>query len=144
MMANRINTKRALLGGLLAAALIFLVNGAMNGIVLHSQLESWAQSMSSVRHPLAPAHAMGHWTLMCILYGVVGVWIYAGIRPRYGAGPGTALRVSLILWLVAKLATALDLATIGLLPPSLIAGQALTGLVALLVGIPAGAWLYRE
>ncbi len=32
------------------------------------------------------------------MVGIVAVWMYAAVRPRYGAGPSTTLRMA--VWLV--------------------------------------------
>jgi hypothetical protein len=39
-----------------------------------------------------------------ILYGIVIVWMYAAIRPRYGAGAKTAMCAAFAVWFVAALA----------------------------------------
>jgi len=93
----KINVGRVVAGGVLAGAVLFLVNGIVNGALLNSAFLEWAQGMGDRLHAPARGVAMGLWTLMSLLYGIVGVWLYAGIRPRYGAGPKTALLAGLLL-----------------------------------------------
>lgn len=141
---SKINAGRVLLGGVAAGAVIFVINGVVNGVILKGELLAWAHGMGDLIHPRAPSTSMGLWTLMCLVYGIGGTWIYAAIRPRYGAGPRTALLAGLALWVMSKLTVALDLIALGLIPGQIIAEQALGGLVAILLGVFCGAWAYRE
>jgi hypothetical protein len=141
---TNINAARVLLGGLVAGCIIFTVTGIVNGVILNSELENWVQGMGSLLHPPVRSMSMSLWMVMCLLYGVGGVFIYAGIRPRYGAGPKAALLAGLLLWVVSKLAMALDLIALGVLPGRIIAGQLIGGLAAIMSGVFFGAWLYNE
>ena len=141
---SKINAGRVILGGVAAGAVIFVINGVVNGVILKGELLAWAQGMGDLIHPPAPSTSMGLWTLMCLVYGVAGAWMYAAIRPRYGAGPRTALLAGLSLWIVSKLTVAMDLIALGLIPGQIIAEQTLGGLVAILLGVFCGAWAYRE
>ena len=141
---SKINTGRVILGGLAAGAIIFVINGLVNGVLLKGELLDWAQGMGDLIHPPAQGVSMGLWTLMCLVYGIGGTWIYAAIRSRYGAGPRTALLAGLALWVMSKLTVALDLIALGLIPGQIIAEQSLGGLVAIMLGVFCGAWVYRE
>jgi hypothetical protein len=141
---SKINTGRVILGGLEAGAIIFVINGVMNGIILKGALLDWVHGMGDLIHPPAQSVSMGLWTLMCLVYGVAGTWMYAAIRPRYRAGPRTALLAGLSLWAMSKLTVALDLIALGLIPGKIIVEQTLGGLVAIMLGVFCGAWAYRE
>jgi hypothetical protein len=140
----KINMGRVGLGGVAAAAVIFVLTGVLNGAILASQLQAWLHGMGDVIHPPAQPAQMGLWALMCLVDGAVGVWIYAAIRPRFGAGPKTALLAGLAVWMVGRLAVTFDLTALGLFPAPIALGQLLGGLVAILGGVFVGAWLYRE
>ncbi len=142
-MAN-INVKRVLLGGVVAGAVIFVVTGVGNGAILASQLQDWIHSMGDLMHPPAQPVQMALWALMCLVDGAAGVWIYAASRPRFGAGPKTALLAGLSVWLVGRFAVALDLTALGLFPAPIALGQLIGGLVAIMGGVFLGAWLYKE
>jgi hypothetical protein len=43
------------------------------------------------------------WILWGFVYGILCVWLYAGIRPRFGPGPGTAAKAGFVAWLLAGL-----------------------------------------
>jgi hypothetical protein len=141
---SKINVARVAVGGLAAGAVLFVVTGVVNGAILKDDLESWSQSMAGMIHPPAPSVAMSLWALMCLISGAVGVWIYACMRARYGAGPKTALLAGLAVWLVSKLCVALDFMALGLLPGPIVAGQMIGGLVSIMLATLAGAALYRD
>jgi len=141
---RQINVKRAVLSGFVAGIFIFIITGITNGAVLSAELNAWLQHMGSLVRPPPRAVAMSLWAIMCLIFGMVGVWIYAGMRPRYGAGLKPALRAGLLLWLASKLAVALDFVALGLLPGRIIIGQLIGGLVAIMIATVVGARLYKE
>jgi hypothetical protein len=57
------------------------------------------------------------------LLGVAAVWLYAAIRPRYGAGPNTAIRAGLVTWAVAVFLSNLGYYPLGPIPPCAVAGD---------------------
>jgi hypothetical protein len=141
---TQINVKRAVLSGFVAGIFIFIITGITNGAVLRTELNAWVQHMGSLVRPPQRAVAMSLWAIMCLIFGVVGVWIYAGMRPRYGAGLKSALRAGLLLWLASKLAVALDFVALGLLPGRIVIGQLIGGFVAIMIATVVGARLYKE
>ena len=141
---NKTNHGRVLLGGSVAALILFIVAGIVNGGILNQEFQTWSQSMGSLIHPLPQSTAMGIWALMALVQGIAGVWIYAAIRPRFGAGPKTALLAPLALWVPSKFVVALDFVTLGIFPSQILAGQVIGSLVAMVLGVLAGAKLYKE
>jgi hypothetical protein len=39
--------------------------------------------------------------ILDFIYGIVLVYLYAAIRPRFGAGPSTAVQAGILMWLIA-------------------------------------------
>src|SRR5262249_1985810 len=87
---GRINWARVVVGGLVAAVILFVAGFIIHGAVLGSDWMAWQQAGHM---PLALSHgeAVVIWVILSLVNGITGVWIYAGIRPRYGAGATTAL-----------------------------------------------------
>jgi hypothetical protein len=131
-------------GGAIAGVIHFLVTGIANGVVLRAPLQTWMQSTGDMLRPPAQPIPMALWAIMSLTYGFVGVWIYAGIAPRYGAGPKTALLAGTSLWVISKFAVALDLTALGIMPAQIVAGQTIVGFVAILLGVLVGARFYRD
>ena len=77
--------------------------------------------------------------------GIVAVWIYAAIRPRFGAGPRTAIYAGLAVWVVGALLPNLSFMCFGgLFSRHLTLYTTLGALVELVAGTVAGAALYKE
>ena len=70
------------------------------------------------------------------LTGIAAVWLYAAIRPRYGAGLAT--------WAVAVFLANLGNYPLGLFPTRLLVITSIVALVEIVVATVVGAWLYRE
>ena len=139
---RQINWNRVLLGGLVAGLIIDVVQWLLNGVFLGSD---WRQAMQSLGKPLAETPARGlFYILLGVAYGIMAIWLYASIRPRYGAGPITALYAGLGVWLLGDFLPALTWMPRGLFPRHLVAVAMLVGLAGILLATVAGAWLYQE
>src|SRR5262245_52095210 len=113
---GKVNTARIILGGILAGVLIFLAEGGVHMGLLSADWQAWKQVMDPVIH--APAHntSMALFAGCALVTGLVGMWIYAGIRPRYGAGPKTALLAGFITWALTHFTSMLDGLAMGVVP----------------------------
>jgi hypothetical protein len=82
----------------------------------------------------------------CLLLhsGILAVWLYSAIRPRYGAGAKTAVIAGLAVWIFGELPFSLTMASFGLFPTNLIVIDGLTYVVKLVAATLAGAWVYKE
>jgi hypothetical protein len=78
--------------------------------------------------------------------GIASVWLYAAIRPRYGAGPRTAVAAGLAVFVLAHLWSGVYLGAgfTGLISPRLAWLPVVWGLFEAPIGTLVGAWLYRE
>src|SRR5258708_6732506 len=104
---NRINAGRVIPGGAAGAAIVFIVAGLLPGITLDSDLKVWHQSTNNLYTHPSRSVATVLFALMSLVFGLTGTWIYAGIRPRYGPGPQTAVLAGVLVcvsgWLTAPL-----------------------------------------
>ena len=96
---GKTNWMRVLLGGLLAGIVLLVLSSAATLILI----KQWRPVMESLGHPL-PASidlAVGDYVFGIVssfILGILAVWIYSAIRPRYGAGPKTAIIAGLLVW----------------------------------------------
>jgi hypothetical protein len=138
---NGINWGRVVTGGLLAG-LIMNIGEAISGAVFGSQMEAILDA-----HGLTFAMTPGWMVLYLVLgfvFGIVAIWIYASIRPRYGAGAKTAIIAAVMTWILGYLLPMFGYLAIGLTTISLVMVSAVWGLAEIVIGTLAGAWLYRE
>lgn len=137
---GKINWGRVFLGGLLAGV-VLAVLGVINWLFFGEQVLAAVLSVNPA-FQLTPALWAG-WTLVAVLVGIAILWIYAGIRPRYGPGPRTAALAGLVVWFVAALADVAWL-SLGFAPIGLLVTIILIYLAFFVVAAVAGAWLYKE
>ncbi len=70
--------------------------------------------------------------------------MYAAIRPRFGAGPKTAVIAGLAVWFFVGLLHAIGEAPMGLMPQRLMTIGTIVGLIAIPVATVVGAYIYKE
>ena len=85
---DKINWQRVILGGLLAGVIINVVEWVVNGLIFAGD---WASVMKDLNRSgtFSPKQIVAL-NLWGFLTGIAMIWLYAAIRPRYGAGPKTA------------------------------------------------------
>jgi len=130
------------LGGLLAGLVINIVEFITNGVVLR---ETWGQAMQALGKPAQlSGGAIVIFNIWGFLVGIATVWLYAAIRPRYGAGLKTAIRAGLVTWAVAVFLPNLGNYPLGLFPTRLLVISSTVALVEIVGATLVGAWLYNE
>ncbi|PYT29007.1 MAG: hypothetical protein DMG57_13100 [Acidobacteria bacterium] len=137
---GKINWNRVMLGGLIAGVIINIFEFVLNGVVLAKDMEV---AMTALGRQVGGS-ALAMFTVWGFLVGIFAVWLYAAIRPRYGAGAKTALCAGAAVWSLGYLLAAVTPLALHLFPRHILAIGLAVGLVEVLVGTLVGAWLYRE
>lgn len=141
---GKINTARVLLGGLAAGLVMNIGEAALHGGVLGQAAADLFKSL----HVPEPANPVYLISLVAVTFvvGIASVWLYAAIRPRYGAGPKTALVAGLAVWVLVHVWSGCYLAAgfAGVIPPKLAWLPVAWGLIEAPLGTLVGAWLYKE
>ncbi len=136
-----INVTRVVLGGLLAGLVINIGESILNGWLFAAEMEA---AMTRLSLPPIGGRAVAVFLLMGFALGIATIWLYAAIRPRFGAGVNTALCAGAAAWLLAYVYPSVGFAVMGLFPTRLIAIGVVWGLGELLLAAVAGAWSYQE
>lgn len=139
---EKTNWKRVLIGGLLAGVVLNVLGYGAWALFLGGR---WSAALEALGHPLH--QTIGSLVTLVVLYlvlGILAVWLYAAIRPRYGPGPKTATLAAFAFWLLSGLFPTLSWGSMRLFPASLLTIDVLTYLVAVIVATLLGAWVYKE
>lgn len=138
---DRINMGRVLLGGLLAGVVMNVFEYVLNGMILADEWETAAANLG-----LAPmsGSAVAMYVVLFFVLGVIAVWVYAAMRPRFGPGPRTAVIAGLLVWLLIFVFPTMFNGLWPMWPNSLMMTATVVGLFEVPLGTVAGAWLYRE
>jgi hypothetical protein len=137
---TKVNFRRVVLGGIVAALLINLGEAAF-GFLFH---EEYVAAMKRLGVDFSARAAIYLPIVWSFVIGILSIWLYAAIRPRYGPGPKTAVRAALALWALTTATFSIAMGSLGLFPPRLMIFGAIWGLVEAIVAVVAGAALYRE
>ena len=139
---GKINMGRVILGGVVAGIVANVVGFFVDGLLLAPQ---WAEAMKALGKPDISTSQIIGFNILGLAYGVFVVWLYAAIRPRYGAGPKTAVCAGMAAWVAGLLIPNVALMGVtGLFPSNLIVMTTLGGIVEWVPAALAGAALYRE
>lgn len=137
---NRINLGRVLMGGFVAGVIINIGEFMLNGVLLAEELNAaFAALNKSVDNSMIP-----YFVLMGFGLGFMLVWVYAAIRPRFGAGVRTAICASLTVWGLAYLYPNVFSIVTNMFPRGMVVIMTIWGLGELLIAGVAGAWVYKE
>ena len=130
-----------MLGGL-AAGILLLASGVALG---HGVLgPEYVRAFASHRaHPVSAATVIEN-TAIRLGYGFLVAFLYAGLRPRFGAGPRTAIVAALFVWVAAFLPRYLTLEEFGILTGWRLGVSLPWGLAELLLASLLAGWIYRE
>jgi hypothetical protein len=82
--------------------------------------------------------------LVSLITGLTMIFFYAAARPRFGAGPRSAVIVAVALWLCGYFISLVGYQMLGIFPNQMLALWGVVGLVEMILAGLAGAWLYRE
>ena|SRR5687767_6525201 len=135
------NAKRVILGGLLAGLVLNIGETILNIPVVGAQMDAALQTLGL---PKMSGATIGLFVLMCFGLGILCTWLYAAIRPRFGAGPRTAVIAGIVVWLLVSVWVNVASAAMGTFPFRLLAIVMAWQLVEIPLATMAGAYVYRE
>jgi hypothetical protein len=139
-----INASRVALGGFVAGIVMNVSGFVVQGMMLGKRMED---EMVAVAPTLAgkgmDAGTMTGRVLTQFVVGILLVWLYAAMRPRFGAGPKTAMLAAFVIWLCGFLFY-LDWLYLGLMSSGLYAIVSIAMLVTLAIAAWIGGMLYKE
>ncbi|MDE3168951.1 MAG: hypothetical protein KGL75_02315 [Acidobacteriota bacterium] len=137
---GKINWGRVILGGIVAGVVIDLVAYVVNSYVWAQQNDAMMRRLNIQLRP----HAIPVFLLEGLLLGIAAVWAYSVARPRYGAGPKTAVITALGVWFIGSFLPTVDNWAIGIVHSRMACAGTLVDLVTLIVASLIGASLYKE
>lgn len=138
----RINAGRVALGGVVAAAVWGVLYAPLHPLVeVHDNLGRPVL-------PITPFHGATPLVRALIVsngfvQGIMTVWLYAAIRPRFGPGPQTAAMAVFAVWLVVGWLN-MTWAVFSGTPLTAVLLPVTINLPLVLLAGMAGAWLYKE
>ena|SRR5690349_9330869 len=138
---GHINYASVLKGGIAAGVIMNISEFTLNLVNALGQMDA-----ASVTHSL-PRPAGGQIVVlagMTFMLGIMTVWLYAAIRPRLGAGPGTAICAGLVVWTLSYLYMTITLGVLGVSSMGIVVFSVVWTAAEMILASAVGGYLYTE
>lgn len=136
-----INTGKLLVCGFLAG---IVINCGQTVVHLFLLAERSAALTEGMGLPEPTGGQIGIYWLISFAVGFAMIFVYAGFRPRFGAGPGTAVLAAATTYVLAELIPSLFFIASGIFGFGEYLPFFISTLVILMVAGVVGAWPYSE
>ena len=139
---GKINWGRVVVGGLLAGVVLNIVDWLFYGVMMKQELAAAMQALG--KQPGAMDSLVPLFVTLDFVTGIALLWVYAAIRPRFGAGAKTAVIAGVAVWFFVGLLHALGEGPMGLFPQKVYTVGTIVALVQYAVAGAVGAYVYKE
>ena len=136
-----INSGRVVLGGLLAAVIVF-VSTAARVLVVREQIVGFIENHGL--QGIGQTEGIAFLAVYSAALGILIVWLYAALRPRFGAGSTTAILSGMFYWISIDLVPYAALHRFDLIPIGGVLVHWIWTVVEIPVASLVGAWVYPE
>ena len=137
----KINMTRVILGGVLAGLVVNIGEYFLNTSILGKLMEASLQALNS---PQVGNEGMAFYVVLGFAVGIFAIWVYAAIRPRFGAGPMTAICAGLMVWFLASLYASAAIMPLHFFPRRMLLYGAIWEFFQFPIAVLVGAWIYKE
>ena len=134
---------RVALGGLAGGVVANIGDFAVNNTIMADDLVRMAQRLNLNQAVMASPAVGMTWVVVDFVYATLIVWTYAAIRPRFGPGPGTAIKAGIVLWAAVGVVL-YGFQSMGIFTPDSFFKSAALSLATTILAALAGWWVYRE
>jgi hypothetical protein len=138
-----INVGRVVAGGLVAGVVANAIDFVTNTYVLASDWAAFAPTRNLDPGALNSGPVAATWIIVDFILGLLLVWTYAAIRPRFGAGPKTAILAGLVVY-VGVTVVVFGFAQMGLMTMAMFVKGSVCAIISTLAAAVAGAAVYKE
>ena len=139
-----INNSKVLIGGIAAGVVMNIIDFISYKFILGARMTAESEAFKpGMSQAMMTSSAMISNIVMDLVLGILLVWTYAAIRPRFGPGMKTATYVAVLFWILAGIFLSGYL-HMGMMSSGLWWTFAFIGLVNFWVSAWVGARLYSE
>ncbi len=138
---QKLNIGRLVLGGIVAAVIIDVVEFWMNNTLLRAD---WAAVSARLGLGSITTKGIIAFNLWSLAIGLTAIFLYACLRPRFGPGPKTALLTAAVVWVLGYVLAMVAPVVMHMIPKRLGLISISYGLAEIVVACLAGAALYKE
>ncbi len=145
-MAVNLNRQKLLIGGLAAGLVLNIIDFLTNAVILSARMQADANAFKAGLGDQMAAMGGGQiavYVFFDFIVGLLLVWTYAAIRPRFGPGAKTAAYVGLLFFVFGMILT-YGYKEMGIMSPGLWWSYTAIWFVNLQLASMVGGWLYSE
>jgi hypothetical protein len=96
-----LNTGKVVAGGLAAGIVLNVIDYVIYTMVLVDRVKAEANAFHpGMADSMMSGNAITVYIITDLIFGLLLVWTYAAIRPRFGPGPRTALLAAFLFWIL--------------------------------------------
>lgn len=137
------NIGKVATGGLLAGLLFNIGDFVINAFVLPADGQELARRFGTDPAALMSFSGTAPWLVVDFLMGLLVVFTYAAMRPRFGPGPKTAVIAAFVLFAAISLVLT-GFTSMGMMTAGMLARGSIASIVNMSIGAIAGASMYSE
>lgn len=138
---SQINVGGVVKGGLAAGVVMNISEFVLNVPVAGDQMNA---ELAARNLPPVATNQIAVFVALTFVLGLLTVWLYAAIRPRFGAGPKTAMIAGTFVWACTYLNVSITMGVLGISSMALVVLTVIWTLVEMLIASSVGGYLYKE
>jgi hypothetical protein len=138
---SQINVGGVVKGGLAAGLIMNVSEFVLNVPVAGAQMEA---ELAARNLPPITGNQIGVFVAVTFVLGLLTVWLYAAIRPRFGPGPKTAIIAGVFVWACSYLFASIFFGVLGINSMGVVVLGIVWSLVEMIVAASVGGYLYKE
>lgn len=138
---SQINVGGVVRGGLAAGLVMNISEFVLNVPVAGEQMNA---ELAARNLPPVATNQIAVFVVLTFVLGLLTVWLYAAIRPRFGAGPKTAMIAGVFMWAVTYLNISITFGVLGINSMDLVVLSIVWTLIEMILASSVGGYLYKE
>lgn len=140
---SKINWTRLIIGGLIAAVILFFTDGFLHERIVGADWRAVYQNLGAPE----PQHDGGgilYFAIFELGRGLLSIFVYVLMRERFGPGPKTAALAGIVAWVAFSVTGPAEFIPLGFYSTALWVKVGAFQLITSILGAIAGAALYKE
>jgi hypothetical protein len=138
-----VKSGKIVVAGLIAGLVLNVGDFLINAVLMTADYQAELTRLGLDPAAAESGRVIATWVMIDFLMGVLLVWNYAAIRPRFGPGPRTALFAAFPLFTAVTLIM-FGLSVMGYFSTAVFVKGTVFSAVNVAIGSLVGAWLYKE
>ena len=138
---SQINYASVLKGGVVAGVIMNISEYLLNGPIAGAQMN---QEFAALNLPPVGTPRIVVFAGLTMVLGIMTVWLYAAIRPRFGPGPRTATWAGLVIWVLSYGYSSLLMGLLGVSSMGIVVLAIVWTAIEVIVAASVGGFMYNE